>query len=125
MIHGLGIDMVEIVRIKRAIERWGDRFITRVFTQREIDHCFGRKNPHSCLALRLAAKEAFSKSIGLGMRKGIKWKDIEVVHDANGKPHINLHGETYRIYRDKALSNVHVSLTDESGWAVAAVILEH
>ncbi len=124
MIYGLGIDMVEVARIERAIERWGHRFIERVFTPHEIECCSERKKPYSCFALRLAAKEAFSKSIGLGMRNGVRWKDIEVVHDTNGKPEMKLYGEVYRICKGKGLNNILLSLTDESGWAVAAVVLE-
>jgi len=124
MIYGLGIDMVEVARIERAIERWGHRFIERVFTPHEIACCSERKRPSSCFALRLAAKEAFSKSIGLGMRNGVRWKDIEVVHDTNGKPEMKLYGEMNRICKGKGLNNILLSLTDEAGWAVAAVVLE-
>ncbi|HIC90807.1 MAG TPA: holo-ACP synthase [Syntrophaceae bacterium] len=124
MIYGLGIDMVEVARIERAIERWGHRLIERVFTPHEMECCSKRKSPHSCFALRLAAKEAFSKSIGLGMSNGVRWKDIEVVHDTKGKPEIKLYGEAYQIFKGKGLNNILLSLTDEGGWAIAAVVLE-
>ncbi len=124
MIYGLGIDMVEIARIERVIERWGRRLTERIFTPQEIAYCSAKKRPYPCFALRMAAKEAFSKSIGLGMTKGVRWRDIEVVPDANGKPEIRLHGSTYQIYKSRGLSNALLSLTDEGGWALAVVVLD-
>lgn len=124
MICGLGIDMVETARVERAIKRWGIRLTQRIFTPQEIAFCSAKKNPYSCFALRMAAKEAFSKSIGLGMTNGVRWKDIEVVPDANGKPEIKLHGSTYQIYKSRGLGNALLSLTDEGGWALAVVVLD-
>ena len=124
MIYGVGIDLVEITRLERVMQRWGNRFVQRIFTRKEIRFCSGRSFPASAFALRFAAKEAFSKAIGRGMRRGIRWRDIEVISLPGGKPHLALHGYSRDLCRDVNVSHVHVSLTDEGAYAAAVVILE-
>jgi len=124
MIFGIGVDLVRISRIEAIIKRWQNRFIRRVFTTHEADTCYQRAFSASAFALRFAAKEAFSKALGLGMRKGVKWREIEVFNYQGGRPGIRLYGTCADICREKGISNVHLSLSDEGEYAVAVVVLE-
>ncbi|MFW6147041.1 MAG: holo-ACP synthase [Thermodesulfobacteriota bacterium] len=124
MIYGIGVDLVEIRRISNAIHKWQGRFIKRVFTAGEVDLSHHSLKFASSLALRFAAKEAFSKAIGLGMKKGIRWRDIEVVHNSNGRPELKLNGEALRTCESEGIRGWHVSLSDEGDYGVAVVVLE-
>ena len=123
-IYGMGIDLVRVERIKELLERWGERFETRVFTEFERQFCSGRKNRADCLALRFAAKEAFVKALGLGMRKPVLWQDIEVRQNALGKPEISLTPRALQYCRDKGIHSWHLSLTDEGQYGAAVVVIE-
>jgi holo-[acyl-carrier protein] synthase len=124
MIYGIGVDLVDIKRISFAIHRWQERFVNRVFTVREID--LSRHSPRlaSSLALRFAAKEAFSKAIGLGMKRGIRWRDIETINNPSGRPELRLTGTALRICQKEDIQGWHVSLSDEGDYGVAVVVLE-
>ena len=124
MIYGIGVDLVQIQRIEGAIERWGEKFINRVFTDGEIEICCSRAFPPSAFALRFAAKEAFSKAIGLGMKRGIRWRDIEVFHFPGGRPGLRLHGKSLYYCNQEKITDSHLSLSDEGDYGVATVILE-
>jgi len=124
MIYGIGVDIVSIVRIEGVIKRWGDRFIGRVFTPDEAAICYDRVYPSSAFALRFAAKEAFSKALGSGMRKGLKWRDIEVFNYPSGKPSLRLHGTSFEICREKDITGIHLSLSDEGEYGIAMVVLD-
>lgn len=124
MLYGIGVDIVRISRIKRVVDRWGIRFIEKVFTEKETEFCNSRPRSINAFALRFAAKEAFSKAIGLGMRQGIRWKDIEVFHYPTGKPGLRLSGKCLDIYRKLGLGNIYVTLSDEGDYGIAVVILE-
>jgi holo-[acyl-carrier protein] synthase len=124
MIFGVGIDLVNIPRMEAVLRRWGDRFVKRVFTEQEAQICYQRAYPAASFALRFAAKEAFSKAIGLGMRKGIRWKDIEVLHLPGGKPILKLKGKSSEACREKGVTRLHLSLSDEGRYGSALVILE-
>ena len=124
MIYGIGVDLVDIKRMQKVLERWGDRFVARVFTEAEAALCRQRGNPSSSFATRFAAKEAFAKAIGLGMRQGVRWRDIEVFHHPGGKPDLRLHGKSSDLCREKAIQGFHLSLSDEGGFAIAMVVLE-
>jgi len=124
MIRGIGVDIVKVDRIEQAVERWGYRFLKRIFTAAEIERCQKRARPAQCLALRFAAKEAFAKALGLGMRKGLRWRDIEVVHDNFGKPDLLLHNQAQRLLEDVEASRTWLSLSDERESALAVVVLE-
>lgn len=117
MIKGIGIDIVEIDRVKEAVEKSGKRFLTRVFTAREIAYCRrgkdGIKYPE--LAARFAAKEAYVKALGTGMTK-LDWKQIEVVKDHRGKPLLSIKG--------KKSNKAHLSLSHSRDYAAAAVYVE-
>jgi holo-[acyl-carrier protein] synthase len=123
-IYGVGIDLVQVERIEKLLEHWGERFETRVFTEFERQFCSGRKNRAACLALRFAAKEAFVKALGLGMRKPVLWLDIEVRQDALGKPVISLTPPALQYCREKGIDSWHLSLTDDGRYGAAVVIIE-
>lgn len=112
-----GIDVIEIDRIEHAVERWGDRFLQRIYTDTEILHCRGRAQS---LAGRFAAKEAASKALGVGIR-GLSWKDIEVVRGPRGKPVMRLHGKAARIAELQSLTSFEVSITHSRTDAIAVV----
>ena len=124
MIYGTGVDIVKIDRIERVIKKWGDRFIDRVFTQDEKKFCLRRVRPYPAFALRFAAKEAFSKALGTGMKKGVFWRDIEVFHFKSGKPGLNIYGTSRSLCEKEKIKSFHVSLSDEDEYGVAMVILE-
>ncbi|MCG6945925.1 MAG: holo-ACP synthase [Deltaproteobacteria bacterium] len=124
MIRGIGVDIVKVDRIEKAVARWGYRFLKRIFTAAEIERCQKRARPAQCLALRFAAKEAFAKALGLGMRKGLRWRDIEVVHDNFGKPDLLLHNQAQRLLEAVEASRTWLSLSDERESALAVVVLE-
>jgi len=124
MIYGIGIDLVNIKRMGRVINRWGTRFIDRIFTAQEIDYCVQGPKSVSSLALRFAAKEAFSKAIGLGMKKGIRWRDIEIVHKPSGRPDLNVTGKALSFCHQEGIKRWYVSLSDEGDYGIAVVVLE-
>lgn len=124
MIDGIGVDLVSIRRMEKVVLTWQDRFIRRVFTVQEARVCRQRPASHAAFALRFAAKEAFSKALGLGMRQGLRWLDIEVFNDASGKPGLRLSGMAARICRERGISGIHLSLSDDGNYGIAMVVLE-
>lgn len=124
MIFGTGIDLVRIKRIEKTVVRWGERFVNRVYTPGEARHCYSRVSPFSAFALRFAAKEAFSKALGLGMRKGVRWKDIEIFTLPSGKPGIRVYGVCAEICNRNEITGTHLSLSDEGEYGAAMVVLE-
>jgi holo-[acyl-carrier protein] synthase len=125
MIYGIGVDLVKVARIEKVLERYGDRFLERVFTAREIAYCRGKTWAASALAMRFAAKEAFSKALGVGLRKGgIRWREVEVVPNPLGKPELYVSGRAAALCTTAGIANMHLSLTDEDQRALAVVILE-
>jgi holo-[acyl-carrier protein] synthase len=121
MIRGIGVDILEIGRIERIIGTHGAVFLNRVFTPAEIRYCSGKRNAAQHFAARFAAKEAVSKALATGLRGGFSWKDIEVMNDALGQPHIALSGTL-----KSALVNacVRVSLSHSDSHVVAMVVME-
>ena len=124
MIYGIGVDVVRIERIKEVLDRRKERFLNRVFTRQEIDFCRNRVHVIPCFAMRFAAKEAFSKALGTGMRHGIYWRQIEILHDKRGKPEFRLTGHALELIKQANISRLHLSLTDEGDYAAAMVVLE-
>ena len=124
MIYGIGIDMVKVNRIENMITRWGDRFLQRAFTPSEIAYCRDKADAASRFALRFAAKEAFSKAMGLGFRKGLSLQDIEVLRPDAGPPRLALRRKAEELYQDFGIKNSFLSLADDGGYAVAVVVLE-
>jgi holo-[acyl-carrier protein] synthase len=124
MIFGVGIDMVKVTRIEDMMTRWGDRFLKRVFTPSEISYCFHKANASARFALRFAAKEAFSKAIGLGFRNGLSLLHIEVLRPDTGPPRLELHKKAKELCQHHGIKNSLLSLADDGGYAVAVVVLE-
>jgi holo-[acyl-carrier protein] synthase len=117
----VGVDLIEISRIARAVERWGQRFLERIYTPREIARCRGRIPE---LAVRFAAKEAVSKALGVGIwwRGGIAWQEAEVRSDPLGKPEIVLYGRARARAAELGLEHWAVSLSHSDHQAVAMVV---
>ena len=124
MIVGIGADIAEVHRLRQAIERHGERFLQRVFTEREIQYCQSHRNFHERFAARFAAKEAAMKALGTGWRRGITWRDIEVSNASSGKPELILTGRALEICRDLGGQRVLLSLTHTENYALAQVIIE-
>lgn len=124
MIFGTGIDIVNIERIERLMSRWGDLFLGRIFTEKEIIRCQQRGRPPECFAIRFAAKEAFLKAIGWGLRNGIHWTDIEVESDAMGKPSLAFHRKAKEVLEIQRIQKTHLTLSHDRPYAVAHVVLE-
>lgn len=119
-VFAIGVDVTEIGRMEKIIERYGEKFTRRVFTDAEIAYC-SRQTGYASYAARFAAKEAVFKATGLGLRAKMTWKDVEVVNNELGKPELRLTGETARIFRGRAL---HISLSHSKEIAIAMVVVE-
>ena len=117
-----GIDMVDCNRIGQMVERYGMRFLKKVFTPREIDYCKSRRRFIEHLAGRFAAKEAVLKVLGTGWRNGIQWTDIEIVNEPSGKPRIILTGKCLEIARAENLGEILISISHISTHAIASAI---
>jgi holo-[acyl-carrier protein] synthase len=124
MIVGIGTDLSEISRITQSIERFGDRFLHRVFTPGEILYCQRKKNSAESFAARFAAKEAAAKALGTGIRQGISWLEIEVRREPSGKPLLELAGRAAARARALGVTRISLSLTHGRDLAMAVVILE-
>ena len=123
MIIGLGLDLANIPRFERTLERLGERFLGRVCTEAEIAEITARPRPAAALAMRWAAKEAFSKATGTGM-KGMAFSEIEVVHHPTGRPGLSLHGRAAQWSERMGNPSAYLSLTDDGQYAAAVVVLE-
>ena len=115
-----GVDIIEISRVRQVLERYGQRFLNRVFTPGEIEYCRGRA-PN--LAARFAAKEAAMKALGTGYR-GVSWKDVEVVREQSGAPSIQLHGRAESRAQRLGLQEMALSLSHSREYAVASVVAQ-
>jgi holo-[acyl-carrier protein] synthase len=124
MIIGTGTDIVKIDRIKNLYEKYGDKFLSKIYTKGELEYCKKRKQFYSGLALRYAAKEAFLKSIKTGLRFNLKFSDIEIFNDDLGAPHLRLHENAKDFAKNLHVKKIHLSLSDDGEYAVANVILE-
>lgn len=124
MIYGVGIDIVEVSRMAGIIEKWGGRFVNRVFSQGEIAYCEKCAQPAMHYAARFAAKESFLKSLGLGLGMGLSLKDIAVAADQRGKPEIKLTGKGAEMLSQMGNAAVHLSLSHTRDAATAIVVLE-
>lgn len=124
MILGTGIDLAEVARIREAVDKYGRRFLERVFTAEEIAYVESKANRYERYAARFAAKEAGMKAIGTGWRRGVRWQDFEVRNQRSGKPGLVLHGEAAEVARRMGVETIHLSLTHTAALAQAFVILE-
>ena len=123
MITGIGIDVVQNDRIRGSLERFGDRFLNRIYTEGEIEYCRKTGQPAIHYAARFAAKEAAFKALGTGWAAGVKWKDVEVVRLASGKPELHLYGDALVHATSAGAKRFYVSLTHDQLVSCAVVIL--
>ena len=123
MIVGMGFDLTELSRIRKSYERFGQRFLRKIYTKREIEAC--PQNPAAYLAARFAAKEAAVKALGTGFSGGISPKQIEITNQASGKPELVFSGHAKQQYLKTGATNIHVSLSHDRNIAGAVVILEY
>ena len=127
-IFGIGTDIVNIKRMQKILKINNNNFKKRIFSKNEIIYCDKKQNPSSFYAKRFAAKEALSKALGTGIRRGINFKDIEILNDSFGKPSIKLNGSTAN-YLKKKINNkkyfIYLSLSDDLPWAQATVIISY
>lgn len=124
MILGTGVDLAEVGRIQASIERYGERFTQRVFTEREIAYAERKANKYERYAARFAAKEAGMKALGTGWSGGIRWKDLEVANLPSGRPTLALHGVAREVAARLGVRAIHLSLTHTAAQALASVVLE-
>ncbi|HWS15467.1 MAG TPA: holo-ACP synthase [Candidatus Methylomirabilis sp.] len=124
MIAGIGVDIVDVSRITALLERYGERFLRRVFTEAEVAYAMQGANRAERLAGRFAVKEAMMKALGTGKSQGILWHDVETVRGVFGKPVVHLRGQAVKWAKWRNGGAVHVSITHDGGKAVAFVILE-
>ena len=122
MIRGIGIDIIEVSRIRAMMRKHPEAFLERVFTQGERDYCSKYKSGTQQYAARFAAKEAAMKALGTGLASGIQWTDIEVSHDPQGRPIVLLHGEAAKIAKRLKIKELQISLTHVKSVAVASVV---
>jgi holo-[acyl-carrier protein] synthase len=124
MILGTGIDIVDVARIARSIERFGSRFLQRVYTPGEIAYCQRKRRSEESFAARFAAKEAAAKALGTGISFGVTWTEIEVGREPAGRPLLLLHGRAAEIARTMGVKHSSLSITHTEAQAMAWVILE-
>lgn len=124
MIYGIGVDIAAIARFQGFIDAANMALMERLFTSAELSRCLSRKDAASSLAARFAAKEAFLKALGTGLRDGISWLELEVSNDALGKPSLALSGKAADLFQANNLSRIHLSLSHDGGNAIAMVVLE-
>ena len=124
MIVGSGIDLVEIDRIQRTLDRFGSRFLDRVYTPAEQAYCMRKRNAAESLAARFAAKEAGAKALGTGISQGVNWLEIEVIRDPGGRPGLRFHGRAAERAGKMRVAHAALSLTHSKDLAMASVVLE-
>ena len=124
MIVGTGIDAVEIDRIQQTIDRYGQRFLDRLYTAGEQEYCLRKKSSAESFAGRFAAKEAGAKALGTGISRGVTWTEIEVVREPGGRPTVRFHGRAAEIAGRLGVEHAALSLTHTKELAMASVVLE-
>ncbi len=124
MIVGTGIDIAEVPRIAESIQRFGERFLRRIFTEGEIQYCESKANRVERYAARFAAKEAAMKALGTGWNRGVRWRDIEVFRQPGSRPTIKFYGKAADFAAHLNAKNVALSLSHTPEQAIASVILE-
>ncbi|MFK7850838.1 MAG: holo-ACP synthase [Akkermansiaceae bacterium] len=122
MIYGIGIDVVEVDRIEAAIEKQGDAFLNRLFTEKEREYCGKQRRPGMHFAARFAAKEAVSKALGTGIGGSAGWLEIEVLRGESGAPRILFHGKAAEFIKGEGLASVQISLSHARDYAAANAV---
>jgi len=124
MIAGTGIDLVQVSRVKKILNRQGHRFSERILTKPEIDSLNKTRYPEKFLAKRYAAKEAAAKALGTGIADGVSFQDFQINHDEQGAPLLEVTGRAAELATLKNINKWHISITDESKYAIAMVVAE-
>jgi holo-[acyl-carrier protein] synthase len=124
MIRAVGIDLVDISRVKKLCDKWGKKFLERVYSEGEIRYCESKFFPAQHYAARFAAKEAFLKCLGVGMGGGVNLKDIEVENNGTGKPDLKIRGSSNLILHPDVTRKIHISLSHTDKEAAAVVVIE-
>ena len=127
-IFGIGTDIVNVKRMERSLKKYGIRFKNKIFSKSEISYCEKKKNSSAFYAKRFAAKEALSKALGTGIRKGVNLKNIEISNNIHGKPSILLKGKVANYLKKKVKNkkyDIYLSLSDDKPWAQATVIISY
>ncbi|MHB1022053.1 MAG: holo-ACP synthase [Acidobacteriaceae bacterium] len=124
MIVGTGTDLMEIERIRESINRYGDRFLKRIYTAEEIAYCSRKKNSAESYAARFAAKEAGAKALGTGISRGVSWLEIEVRREPGCRPTVHFTGRAAEHAQSMGVTHYALSLTHSREWSMAVVILE-
>ena len=125
MIVGSGIDLIEIGRIQHSVERYGRRFLDRVYTAAEQAYCLRKRKAAESLAARFAAKEAGAKALGTGISRGVNWLEIEVVRQPGGRPTLRFHGRAAQIAARMGVAHAALSISHTATLAMASVVLEN
>jgi len=123
-ISGLGNDVARIGRFRRFVEDGKQPVLERIFASGELDYALAKADPAPHLAVRFAAKEAFLKALGLGLRCGISWQEVQVVRNELGRPDIVLSGRAAELFRSRGHATIHLSCSHDGDYAFATVILE-
>ena len=124
MILGIGIDIIEVARVKASHERFGERFLNRVLLTNEIAYCLSHKNPAPFIAARFAAKEAISKAFGTGIGAALSWRDMEIRRKKSGEPFVVLHGKGKKLFAARKAKRLLVSLSHTANYAAVTAVLE-
>ena len=124
MVLGLGTDLIETRRMQESIDRFGERFLQRIFTASEIAYCTRKKNAAESFAARFAAKEAGAKALGTGISRGVSWKEFEVRREVSGRPTLHLSGRAAELAGAMGVRRIQLSLTHSRELAMAVVVAE-
>ena len=124
MVIGLGTDLVEVDRLQASLDRFGPRFLDRIFTPAEQAYAARKRQPAESLAARFAAKEAGAKALGTGISRGVSWRDLEVARASGRAPELLLHGRAAELAAALGVRHISLSLTHTSAYAFAVVVLE-
>lgn len=122
-VHGVGVDLVHLPRLRAVIERWQDRFLRRVFTEAEIAYCLARRDPVPHFGARFAAKEAALKALGTGLTLGVRWRELEVRRERGRPPVLVLSGRTRELVRRRGGDRMLVTLSHDGEYALAQAVL--
>src|ERR1700756_1570734 len=125
MVLGLGTDLIETMRMQESIDRYGERFLERIFTAEEIAYCLRKKkNAAESFAARFAAKDAGAKALGTGISRGVSWKEFEVRREDSGRPTLHLSGRAAELAEAMGVRRIQLSLTHSGEFALAVVVVE-
>jgi holo-[acyl-carrier protein] synthase len=124
MLIGTGVDLIEIERIARSIERYGERFLRRIYTHHEIAYCTSKRSSAESFAARFAAKEAGAKALGTGISRGVTWIEFQIGRQPGGRPVLELRGRAALRARELGVKTISLSLTHTGNLAMATVMME-